>query len=158
MTPRYHSIFLLLFFLVTDQRWYMFQNMGPAPSGRSGHAMASVGAKVFVLGGESFTPPKQDNPNWVHVLDTSAFSSWHYQSMRYNFLMNRTYQISRHQGSIAATKPSRSTRCTSTFPTTPLWTSLWLRRTRKKALFLCKHLRLATAESITARSGSDLPV
>ncbi|KAF9270024.1 hypothetical protein L218DRAFT_1071519 [Marasmius fiardii PR-910] len=57
-------------FKVSNQRWYMFQNMGPAPSGRSGHAMASIGAKVFVLGGESFTPPKQDNPNWVHVLDT----------------------------------------------------------------------------------------
>ncbi|KAJ8083785.1 hypothetical protein AAF712_000706 [Marasmius tenuissimus] len=57
-------------FKVSNQRWYMFQNMGPSPSGRSGHAMASVGAKVFVLGGESFTPPKQDNPNWVHVLDT----------------------------------------------------------------------------------------
>ncbi|KAL0580808.1 hypothetical protein V5O48_001184 [Marasmius crinis-equi] len=57
-------------FKVSNQRWYMFQNMGPSPSGRSGHAMASVGAKVFVLGGESFTPPKQDNPGWVHVLDT----------------------------------------------------------------------------------------
>ncbi|KAG7098999.1 hypothetical protein E1B28_000885 [Marasmius oreades] len=57
-------------FKVSNQRWYMFQNMGPAPSGRSGHAMANVGAKVFVLGGESFTPPKQDNPNWIHVLDT----------------------------------------------------------------------------------------
>ncbi|ESK98105.1 cell polarity protein [Moniliophthora roreri MCA 2997] len=57
-------------FKVSNQRWYMFQNMGPAPSGRSGHAMSSVGAKVFVLGGESFTPPKPDNPNYVHVLDT----------------------------------------------------------------------------------------
>jgi N-acetylneuraminic acid mutarotase len=56
-----------------DQRWYMFQNMGPSPSGRSGHAMASVGAKVFVLGGESFTPSKTDDPGVIHVLDTSSF-------------------------------------------------------------------------------------
>ncbi|KAE9404378.1 galactose oxidase [Gymnopus androsaceus JB14] len=28
-------------FKLSNQRWYMFQNMEPAPSGRSGHAMAS---------------------------------------------------------------------------------------------------------------------
>lgn len=50
----------------------MFQNMGPSPTGRSGHAMASVGTRVFVLGGESFTPTKTDDPTLVHVLDTSA--------------------------------------------------------------------------------------
>ena len=49
----------------------MFQNMGPAPSGRSGHAMASSGTRVFVLGGESFTSPKPDDPSIIHVLDTS---------------------------------------------------------------------------------------
>jgi hypothetical protein len=55
-----------------DQRWYMFQNMGPSPTGRSGHAMASVGTRVFVLGGESFTPNRTDDSSLVHVLDTSA--------------------------------------------------------------------------------------
>jgi hypothetical protein len=50
----------------------MFQNMGPAPSGRSGHAMASMGTRVFVLGGESFTPAKQEDYGTVHVLDTSS--------------------------------------------------------------------------------------
>lgn len=49
----------------------MFQNMGPSPSGRSGHAMASFGSRVFVLGGESFTPSKQEDHGLVHVLDTS---------------------------------------------------------------------------------------
>ena len=49
----------------------MFQNMGPSPSGRSGHAMASFGTRVFVLGGESFTPSKQEDHGLVHVLDTS---------------------------------------------------------------------------------------
>lgn len=57
----------------TDQRWYMFQNMGPAPSGRSGHAMASMGGRVFVLGGESFTPTKGEDHGVIHVLDTSTW-------------------------------------------------------------------------------------
>jgi hypothetical protein len=49
----------------------MFQNMGPSPSGRSGHAMASIGTKIFVLGGESFSPAKGDDPSITHLLDTS---------------------------------------------------------------------------------------
>src|ERR1700675_3061192 len=53
----------------------MFQNMGPSPSGRSGHAMASMGTRVFVLGGESFTPSKTDDPSIIHVLDTSSYST-----------------------------------------------------------------------------------
>ncbi|KAJ3750623.1 hypothetical protein DFH05DRAFT_1518765 [Lentinula detonsa] len=57
-------------FKLSNQRWYMFQNMGPAPSGRSGHAMASLGNRVFVLGGESFTPSKPEDANFIHVLDT----------------------------------------------------------------------------------------
>ena len=50
----------------------MFQNMGPAPGARSGHAMASYADKVLVLGGEAIdgTP---DNPTLIHVLDTGAF-------------------------------------------------------------------------------------
>nr|GAT47851.1 cell polarity protein [Mycena chlorophos] len=57
-------------FKISNQRWYMFQNMGPSPSGRSGHAMAAVGARVYVLGGESFTPTKGDDPSLIHILDT----------------------------------------------------------------------------------------
>ncbi|KAH7930533.1 hypothetical protein BV22DRAFT_1124814 [Leucogyrophana mollusca] len=57
-------------FKMSNQRWYMFQNMGPAPSGRSGHAMASMGTRVFVLGGESFTPTKGDDHGIINVLDT----------------------------------------------------------------------------------------
>jgi hypothetical protein len=47
--------------------------MGPSPSGRSGHAMASMGARVLVFGGESFMPSKSDDPSITHVLDTSMF-------------------------------------------------------------------------------------
>lgn len=50
----------------------MFQNMGPAPSGRSGHAMATAGSRVFVVGGESFTSLKADDPSLIHVLETST--------------------------------------------------------------------------------------
>jgi hypothetical protein len=57
-------------FKISRMRWFMFQNMGPQPSGRSGHAMASMGARVFVLGGESFAPSLPEEPNMVHVLDT----------------------------------------------------------------------------------------
>ncbi|KAJ6520481.1 hypothetical protein C8R45DRAFT_61789 [Mycena sanguinolenta] len=63
-------------FKISSQRWYMFQNMGPSPSGRSGHAMASFGKKVYVLGGVPSDPSKTDD---FHVLDTSAF--------RYNILL-----------------------------------------------------------------------
>ncbi|KAF8578415.1 hypothetical protein K439DRAFT_1362232 [Ramaria rubella] len=56
-------------FKISNQRWYMFQNMGPAPSGRSGHAMSSSGARVFVLGGEAFGT-KTEDVNVIHVLDT----------------------------------------------------------------------------------------
>ena len=35
--------------------------------------MASVGMRVFVLGGESSFPGRAEDPNVVHVLDTSSF-------------------------------------------------------------------------------------
>ncbi|BGP39376.1 hypothetical protein JCM10449v2_003314 [Rhodotorula kratochvilovae] len=58
-------------FKISNHRWFMFQNMGPAPSGRSGHAMATYGSKVLVLGGESYTSTKADDPSFIHVLDTT---------------------------------------------------------------------------------------
>ncbi len=48
----------------------MFANMGPSPTGRSGHALTTYQNKVIVLGGESFTGSKPDDPAVVHVLDT----------------------------------------------------------------------------------------
>ncbi|GAA6059796.1 hypothetical protein JCM10212_003691 [Sporobolomyces blumeae] len=58
-------------FKIGTQRWFMFQNMGPAPSGRSGHAMATWQNKVLVLGGESYTSSRADDPASVHTLDTT---------------------------------------------------------------------------------------
>ncbi|KAA1468076.1 hypothetical protein DENSPDRAFT_770400 [Dentipellis sp. KUC8613] len=57
-------------FKISTQRWFMFQNMGPSPSARSGHAMASSGTRVFVLGGESYAAPKPEEATLIHVLDT----------------------------------------------------------------------------------------
>jgi hypothetical protein len=57
-------------FKISNQRWYMFANMGPSPSGRSGHALTAYQNKVVVLGGESFTGGKPDDPATVYVLDT----------------------------------------------------------------------------------------
>lgn len=57
-------------FKISNQRWYTFANMGPTPSGRSGHALTTYQNKVVVLGGESFTGGKPDDPSVVYVLDT----------------------------------------------------------------------------------------
>ncbi|KAG8926527.1 hypothetical protein FRC01_008732 [Tulasnella sp. 417] len=43
--------------------------MGPSPTRRSGHAMATSGTQVFVLGGESLTAEKPKDPSIIHVLD-----------------------------------------------------------------------------------------
>ena len=71
LTPLIRAV--VLFKVGADQRWYMFQDMGYSPRGRSGHAMASIGSKVFVIGGES-SVPSGDDPDVIHVLDTSQFS------------------------------------------------------------------------------------
>ncbi|KAG8721894.1 Negative regulator of mitotic exit [Ceratobasidium sp. 394] len=70
---------LWCFGLQFHQRWYAFQNMGPQPSGRSGHAMATAGGQMFVLGGESGDAASatgqgqqdKDDALLVHVLDTN---------------------------------------------------------------------------------------
>jgi len=51
----------------------MFQNMGPAPTARSGHAMVAAHGKIFVIGGEAnaTSATSRDDPSLVHVLDTS---------------------------------------------------------------------------------------
>ncbi|KAG8732623.1 Negative regulator of mitotic exit [Ceratobasidium sp. 423] len=59
-------------FKISNHRWYMFQNMGPQPSGRSGHAMATNDGRMFVIGGESGeVGPTKDDAMMVHVLDTN---------------------------------------------------------------------------------------
>jgi Galactose oxidase, central domain len=59
-------------FRISSRRWYTFQNMGPAPSPRSGHTMTACQQQIIVLGGEPSTPPRDPSElNLVYVLDTS---------------------------------------------------------------------------------------
>ncbi|BEJ17140.1 hypothetical protein CspHIS471_0605410 [Cutaneotrichosporon sp. HIS471] len=59
-------------FRISNKRWYMFQNMGPAPMAKSGHSLCAAHGKVFVIGGESNLAPEvpRDDPNLIHILDT----------------------------------------------------------------------------------------
>jgi hypothetical protein len=54
-------------FRISSRRWYTFQNMGPAPSPRSGHVMATIGNQIVVIGCEEPCPGDEQ----VTVLDTS---------------------------------------------------------------------------------------
>ena len=67
-------------FRISSKRWFMFQNMGPEPSPRSGHGMVTVGMKVYVLGGvcEEDTKGGKES-NVMYILETSTFAcvlSW----------------------------------------------------------------------------------
>ena len=58
-------------FKVTSRRWFTFQNMGPAPSPRSGHSMTAFGKQIVVLAGEPSSAPRNvDELSMVYVLDT----------------------------------------------------------------------------------------
>jgi Kelch motif len=63
----------------------MFNNLGPSPSARSGHAMASVDGKVFVLGGHSAMPSKTEDHSVIHILDTSSFLLLGFMSFSQSF-------------------------------------------------------------------------
>ncbi|KAG9004532.1 Negative regulator of mitotic exit [Tulasnella sp. JGI-2019a] len=91
----------LAVFKISNLRWYIFQYMGPAPSGRSGYAMAASGSRVFVLGGESFTSVKPDDPNIVHILDSRAFYSQHrLSSFSAKHIHHIDHSINPHTGHI----------------------------------------------------------
>ena len=52
----------------------MFQNMGPEPAPRSGHGMAAVGSKVYVLGGvsEDQLSANGKDASVMYILETST--------------------------------------------------------------------------------------
>jgi len=59
-------------FRITTRRWYSFQNMGPAPSPRSGHSMTAFGKQIIVMGGEPSSGPRDPAElSMVYVLDTA---------------------------------------------------------------------------------------
>lgn len=59
-------------FRISSRRWYTFQNMGPAPSPRSGHSMTAFGKQIIVLAGEPSATPREP-PDLVsaYILDTT---------------------------------------------------------------------------------------
>ena len=54
------------------QRWFIFHNVGTSPLGRSAHAMASDGTRVFVLGGY-IDGAHSDAISLIHVFDTRMY-------------------------------------------------------------------------------------
>ncbi|KKK13350.1 hypothetical protein AOCH_005518 [Aspergillus ochraceoroseus] len=59
-------------FRITTRRWYSFQNMGPAPSPRSGHSMTAFGKQIIVLAGEPSSAPRDPvELSMAYILDTS---------------------------------------------------------------------------------------
>ena len=72
--------------------------MGPAPSPRSGHAMASMGPRVFVLGGlgaEFMNPARPEDPTMVHVLDTSSCFFYHPTTVFFSLMFGSFYRLVR---------------------------------------------------------------
>lgn len=60
----------------SGQRWYMHRETGPTPAARSGHAMTSMGTRIFVLGGwagQLLNTARSDDPSIIHVLDTRTY-------------------------------------------------------------------------------------
>ncbi|RAH42082.1 putative cell polarity protein (Tea1) [Aspergillus brunneoviolaceus CBS 621.78] len=59
-------------FRITTRRWYSFQNMGPAPSPRSGHSMTAFGKQIIVLAGEPSSAPRDPiELSMAYILDTA---------------------------------------------------------------------------------------
>lgn len=59
-------------FRISTRRWYSFQNMGPAPSPRSGHSMTAFGRQIIVMAGEPSSAPRDAAElSMSYILDTS---------------------------------------------------------------------------------------
>ncbi|KAL8990405.1 MAG: hypothetical protein Q9177_000935 [Variospora cf. flavescens] len=59
-------------FKITSTRWFTFQNMGPAPSPRSGHTMTAFGKQIVVAAGEPSSAPRNgEELSMVYILDTA---------------------------------------------------------------------------------------
>jgi hypothetical protein len=62
----------------TAQRWFKFHNVGQSPQDRSGHAMASDGTRIFVVGGCS---NGADDTSLIHVFDTSMYCTFFFDNL-----------------------------------------------------------------------------
>jgi Galactose oxidase, central domain len=57
---------------LTLKRWYIFQNIGPTPSPRSGHSMTVFDPQIFLLAGEPSSAPRDVGElTLAYVLDTT---------------------------------------------------------------------------------------
>ncbi|KAK9236890.1 hypothetical protein V1525DRAFT_450967 [Lipomyces kononenkoae] len=81
---------------LSTNRWYTFQNMGRAPSARSGHTMSVFGSKMFTLGGQTI-PGSPEDHSLAFVLDTGR--------IRYPADEKETTEVER-----PITKPSSTSR------------------------------------------------
>ncbi|KAF9193461.1 Negative regulator of mitotic exit [Haplosporangium sp. Z 767] len=57
-------------FKIHERRWYLFQNVGPVASPRSGHTMCTIKDRIFVLGGESEQTKLEDSA-LIYYLETT---------------------------------------------------------------------------------------
>ncbi|KAK3828546.1 MAG: hypothetical protein J3Q66DRAFT_409963, partial [Benniella sp.] len=55
-------------FKIHERRWYLFQNVGPVASVRSGHTMCTIKDRIYVLGGES-EQTKQEDSALIYYLE-----------------------------------------------------------------------------------------
>ncbi|KAI9369239.1 hypothetical protein BJX61DRAFT_164745 [Aspergillus egyptiacus] len=59
-------------FRISTRRWYSFQNMGPAPSPRSGHSMTAFGRQIIIVAGEPSSAPRDPvELSMAYILDTT---------------------------------------------------------------------------------------
>lgn len=59
-------------FRIGTRRWFYFQNMGQAPSPRSGHSMTAFGKQIIILAGEPSSGPRDAAElSMAYILDTS---------------------------------------------------------------------------------------
>ncbi|KAI8099531.1 uncharacterized protein BX664DRAFT_354935 [Halteromyces radiatus] len=57
-------------FKIKNHCWYMFQNMGQAPSARFGHTMTPIGTKLYIIGGaHTNSTTKPDDPLTIYILN-----------------------------------------------------------------------------------------
>ncbi|KAI9738014.1 MAG: Negative regulator of mitotic exit [Cirrosporium novae-zelandiae] len=71
-TDEGHDLGDLAAFRIPSRRWYTFQNMGPAPSPRSGHSMTAYNKHIIVMAGEPSSSTRDVGElSLVYILDTS---------------------------------------------------------------------------------------
>ncbi len=67
----------LVAFKISSARWFVFGNMGVGPSARSGHALCTVGKRIYVVGGEGGSSsslnglPRGKDESIAFILDTT---------------------------------------------------------------------------------------